>query len=43
MGEQKKYICTSKDLDTLLPEPLKEEFQSLFSDNWRLSYKEHTP
>ena len=43
MGEQKKYICTSKDLDKLLPEPLKEEFQSLFSDNWRLSYEGHTP
>ena len=43
MGEQKKYICTSKDLDKLLPESLKEEFQSLFSDNWRLSYKGHTP
>ena len=43
MGEQKKYICTSKDLDKLLPETLKEEFQSLFADNWRLSYKGHTP
>lgn len=43
MGEPKKYVCTSKDLDKLLPEPLKEEFQSLFADNWRLSYKGHTP
>jgi hypothetical protein len=41
--EAKKYVCTSEDLDKLLPDPLKEKFKSLFADNWRLTYKEHTP
>jgi hypothetical protein len=38
MDEVKKYVCTSEDLDKLLPEPLKGKFQSLFADNWRLCY-----
>lgn len=38
MGEPKKYVCTSEDLDKLLPEPLDEKFRSLFADNWRLRY-----
>ena len=38
MNEAKKYVCVKDDLDKLLPETLKEEFQALFSDNWRLRY-----
>ena len=32
------YVCKVEDLDKLLPETLKEKFQSLFSDNWRIRY-----
>ena len=38
MDEPKKYVCVKEDLDKLLPDVLKEEFQDLFSDNWRLLY-----
>ena len=38
MDEARKYVCTSKDLDKLLPEPLDEKFRSLFADNWRFYY-----
>jgi hypothetical protein len=34
----KKYVCKVEDLDKLLPNTLKEEFQALFHDNWRLRY-----
>ena len=32
------YVCKVEDLDKLLPDALKEEFQALFRDNWRLRY-----
>ena len=38
MDEPKKYVCVKKDLDKILPDALKEEFQALFRDNWRLRY-----
>ena len=44
MDEARKYVCTSDDLDKLLPDgrdglpDLKKQFQDLFSANWRLRY-----
>ena len=44
MDEERKYVCTSNDLDKLLPDgrdglpDLKKQFQDLFSDNWRIRY-----
>lgn len=49
MDEVKKYVCTSEDLDKLLPDgrdnlpDLKKQFQDLFSSNWRLNYKDTSP
>ena len=43
MDEPTKYVCTVDDLDLLLDDDLKRQFQDLFADNWRLTYKEHTP
>ena len=38
MDEPTKYVCTAEDLDLLLDEDLKRQFQDLFSNNWRLRY-----
>lgn len=42
-NEPTKYVCTVDDLDLLLGEPLKGQFQGLFSNSWRLNYKGLTP
>lgn len=38
MDEPTKYVCTVDDLDLLLDEDLKRQFQDLFSNNWRVRY-----
>lgn len=38
MDEPTKYVCTVDDLDLLLDEDLKRQFQDLFSNSWRLRY-----
>jgi hypothetical protein len=38
MDEPTKYVCTVEDLDLLLDDDLKRQFQDLFSNNWRLRY-----